>query len=80
MVKNQTTHHQHMREQIRAFCAQQDIPLFPVEIPASIRAADAAGAGVPLTRYGGSNEAKAAYQELAALLFPPPALREVAHA
>lgn len=79
MVKNQTTHHQQMREQIRAFCAQQNIAFLPVEIPASIRAADAAGAGVPLTRYGGNNEAKAAYQDLAALLFPPIPRREANH-
>ena len=59
------------------------MPLLPVEIPNTIRAAEAAGAGVPLARYGSPREAreiKAAYLALATLLFPEPDHAETAPA
>lgn len=87
-VRPRTDHHRQYRRFVAEFCAAQNIPFLSaptederqgaefVEIPSTIRAPDAAGRSVPLSRYADAGEARTAYQRLAALLAP----QEVAHA
>ncbi len=86
-VQADTRQHRHMRGEIAAFCDDWGVPFLSarsederradatkVEIPATIRAADSAGAGIPLSRLvehdkdGGGYQARQAYQVLAARL------------
>ncbi|HUS16617.1 MAG TPA: AAA family ATPase [Chloroflexia bacterium] len=75
MVKPTTRHHREVLEQIATICKANDIPVFG-SIPDTIRAADAAGQGVAITRYPGGDSAAQAYRHLALQLIP----EEVAHA
>jgi chromosome partitioning protein len=52
------------------FAAAQQVPLLPV-IPTSAKAGEAAGAGVPLSRFQKGDEAGEAYRQLAAWLVAP---------
>jgi chromosome partitioning protein len=67
MLKANTRHHQAMLDQIREICqgwattARPAIPLLTA-IPDKISVADAAGQGVPITRYQGGNGAADAYR------------------
>lgn len=65
MVKTNTTHHRAMIEQIRAVCDGWPVPI-PIldSVPDRISVADAAGQGVPVTRYD-ANGAAAAYRQIA---------------
>jgi len=69
MVKANTRHHQAMLDQIRETCqnwATTTRPAIPVltAIPDKISVADAAGQGVPITRYQGGNGAADAYRAI----------------
>lgn len=93
-VQAETRQHRQMRGEIGAFCDDWGVPFLSartdderrtdptkIEIPATIRAADSAGAGIPLNRLvehdkDGGYQARAAYQLLAARLLT----LEVAHA
>jgi chromosome partitioning protein len=87
-VQPRTDHHRQYRRFVAEFCAAQGIPFLSaptdeerqaaefVEIPATIRAPDAAGRGIPLSRYAEAGKAAEAYRKLARLLAP----EEVAHA
>lgn len=92
-VQAETRQHKQMRAEIAAFCDEWGVPFLSarsdgerkdpakIEIPSTIRAADAAGAGIPLNRLPdaekhGGHPASLAYQALAARLFD----LEVAHA
>ena len=92
-VQADTRQHRQMRAEIGAFCDEWGVPFLSarsdeerrnaskIEIPATIRAADAAGAGIPLSRLPdaerhGGHPALLAYQALAARLLN----QEVAHA
>jgi chromosome partitioning protein len=66
LVKSQTLAHREGRKEIAAFCADWGVPLLPMEVPYTIRAADAVAAGVPLVRHDPPNPASQAYQALAA--------------
>lgn len=85
-VQAETRQHKHMRTEIAAFCDEWGVPFLSarsegerrdgdkIEIPATIRAAEAAGAGIPLNRLPdsekhGGHPASLAYQALAAKLF-----------
>lgn len=69
MVKANTRHHQAMLDQIREACqawattARPAIPVLP-SVPDKISVADAAGQGVPITRYAGGNGAADAYRAI----------------
>lgn len=92
-VQADTRQHRQMRSEIAAFCDEWGVPFLSaradeerrdpgrIEIPSTIRAADAAGAGIPLSRLPdaerkGGHAALVAYQALATRLLD----REVAHA
>lgn len=75
-VQAQTVEHQTRRQDIIDLCRAIDIPVLSTEIPNTIRAASAAGEGVPISRHSSGNGARAAYLALAAILFPV----EVSHA
>ena len=81
-VQAETRQHRQMRAEIAAFCDDWGVPFLSarseeerddpskIEIPATIRAADAAGAGLPLSRLpdverSGGRPALLAYQALA---------------
>ncbi len=67
-------HHQEQAAAIQALCAAKRLPLLGT-VPATVRAQEAAGAGIALTRYPGADGAKLAYDTLAQYL-----LQEVAGA
>lgn len=69
MVKANTRHHQAMLDQIGVVCAgwSRAIRRLPA-VPDKISVADAAGQGVPITRYAGGNGAADAYREIIARL------------
>ncbi|MDQ2805349.1 MAG: AAA family ATPase [Chloroflexota bacterium] len=81
-VRANTDHHRQYRTFIAEFCTAREIPFLSapseqtrgqgdyVEIPATIRAPDAAGRHIPLSRYPEGREAAAAYRKLAHLLIP----------
>lgn len=69
-MRPQTLAHQERRADIAAFCADWGVPLLDVEIPDTIRAAEAAGKGVALTRYETARDARTSYHRLAELLLP----------
>jgi len=71
-VRASTTAHKTARADIAAFCAEWGVPLLPIEIPDTIRAAEAVAAGVPLVRYEPSNPASRAYQALASKILEVP--------
>lgn len=92
-VQAETRQHRQMRGEIAAFCDEWGVPFLSarseeerrdpskIEIPATIRVADAAGAGIPLSRLPdaekhGGHPALLAYQALANRLLD----QEVAHA
>jgi chromosome partitioning protein len=67
MQDNRKSHHKAMAERVAAQCEQAHIPLLGT-IPTNAKANDAAGAGVPLTRYSGGDTAGDAYRALARYL------------
>jgi len=69
MVRTGTRHHTEVLADIATWAQREGIPLLPA-IPDTIKAAEAAGAGVALTRYPGGTRAGQLYSELAAQLFP----------
>lgn len=92
-VQAETRQHKQMRAEIGAFCDEWGVPFLSarteaerrdagkIEIPSTIRVADAAGAGVPLSRLpdaerNGGHPVLLAYQALATRLLD----MEVAHA
>jgi chromosome partitioning protein len=62
-----TNHHRAVLEQIQAWAAAAAVPMLPT-IPRTIKASEAAGAGIALTRYPGAGEVIRTYQQLAAQL------------
>jgi chromosome partitioning protein len=91
-VQAETRQHRQMRAEIASFCDEWGVPFLSarseqerheegkIEIPATIRAADAAGAGIPLSRLpdaekNGGHPALLAYKALAVRL----AEKEMAH-
>ncbi|MEO8288184.1 MAG: AAA family ATPase [Chloroflexota bacterium] len=92
-VQAETRQHKQMRAEVGAFCDEWGVPFLSarseeerrdprkIEIPSTIRVADAAGAGIPLSRLpdaekNGGHPALLAYQALAARILNA----EVAHA
>jgi chromosome partitioning protein len=75
-VRPQTIEYRNRRGDIKDFCGSWGVPVLPMEIPDTIRAAMTAGEGIPLTRHPAGNGARDAYLALATDLFP----LEVSHA
>jgi chromosome partitioning protein len=73
MVRARTNHHQEVLEQIRIWAAREGVPLLPT-VPDTIKAAEAAGAGVALTRFPGADAASHVYVELMRRLIPQEAV------
>lgn len=67
-VKPSTINYKSVRPLIERGCASAGVPLLPVEIPDTVRAALAAGYGIPLSRDKQANGTMDAYKELARLL------------
>lgn len=69
MVKLQTRHHREILTAVEAWAARAGVPVLP-SVPATIRAAEAAGAGVPLVRFPDANGAGYAYRRLLTQVMP----------
>jgi len=69
MVKLATRHHREILADVAAWAAGCRIPLLPA-IPATIKAAEAAGAGIALPRFPDALSAGAVYRDVAQLLWP----------
>jgi chromosome partitioning protein len=84
-VRAHVDHHQQMRTQIAAFCANAGYPFLSdggpgnIEIPDTIGVADAAGQGIAVSRYPAAGAARAAYCKLAVRLLAPVPMLEDAH-
>jgi len=69
MVKLTTRHHREILAGVDAWAAHAGVPVFP-PVPATIKAAEAAGAGIVLPRFPDAQGAGLVYRELAARLLP----------